>query len=202
MAFFNAYLPKTQLIKIDNSLDSSRPYESLLENPKTWDSRELFLSENDFKSCSTVNYRKWLKTRNLRFLEFCFYLKYISNKDDIWHEETVAVGLLEERKFFKIKKNFKNKDIHNGCAKMQNNIVKGCIKEFLIICKPKTKKIKFVKTVTTLGLYIVKKKMQELGFLRVTFVCKWFKILLHSEFLEKSLTLKACKPMKGMKIIW
>ena len=44
---------------------------------------------------------------------------------------------------------------------MQNNIVKGCIKEFLIICKPKTKKIKFVKTVTTLGLYIVKKKKKK-----------------------------------------
>ena len=44
---------------------------------------------------------------------------------------------------------------------MQNNIVKGCIKEFLIICKPRTKKIKFVKTVTTLGLYIVKKKKKN-----------------------------------------
>ena len=43
---------------------------------------------------------------------------------------------------------------------MQNNIVAGCIKEFLTICKPKTKKINFVKTVTTLGLYIVKKKVR------------------------------------------
>ena len=70
-------------MKIHNSLISSRAYGSLLENPKTWDSRELFLPENDFKTCSTVNYRKWLKTRNLWFLEFCFYLKYVSNKDDI-----------------------------------------------------------------------------------------------------------------------
>ena len=52
---------------------------------------------------------------------------------------------------------------------MQNNIVKGCIKEFLIICKPKTKKIKFVKTVTTLGLYIVKKKNARIGVLESHF---------------------------------
>ena len=63
--------------------------------------------------------------------------------------------LLEERKLFKIKKKFKNKEIHNGCAKMQNNIAAGCIKGFLIICKPKTKEIKFAKT---LGLYILKTK--------------------------------------------
>ena len=55
-------------------------------------------------------------------------MKYISNKDDIWQEETVPGMLLEERKLFKIKKKFKNKEIHNGCAKMQNNIVAGCIK--------------------------------------------------------------------------
>ena len=44
--------------------------------------------------------------------------------------------------------------------------------------------------------------MQEWGFLGVTFVSKWFKILLQSEFSKKSLTLKVCKPMKGMKVIW
>ena len=55
-------------------------------------------------------------------------MKYISNKDDIWQEETLPGMLLEERKLFKIKKKFKNKEIHNGCAKMQNNIVAGCIK--------------------------------------------------------------------------
>ena len=70
-----------------------------------------------------------------------------------------------------------------------------------MICKPKTKEIKFVKTATSLGLYILK-EMQKWGFMRDTFVCQWFKLLLHSEFSVKSLTLKVCKPMKGMKIIW
>ena len=42
-AFFNIYLPKTQLIKALHSLDSSRPYERLLENLKTVASRKLFL---------------------------------------------------------------------------------------------------------------------------------------------------------------
>ena len=40
---------KTQLIKALHSLDSSRPYERLLENPKTEGSRELFLPENNFQ---------------------------------------------------------------------------------------------------------------------------------------------------------
>ena len=52
-----------------------------------------------------------------------------------------------------------------------------------------------------LGLFILK-KTQEWGFLRVTFVCKWLEILLHSEYSGKSLALKVCKPMKGIKIIW
>ena len=75
--------PKLKLIKIQNSLDFSRPYGRLLENPKTCGSWELFLSENDFKTCSRVNSRKWLKKGNLWFLELYSYLKYISNKDDI-----------------------------------------------------------------------------------------------------------------------
>ena len=49
---------KTQLIKALHSLDSSRPYERLLENPKTEGSRELFLPENDFKTCYTLNFIK------------------------------------------------------------------------------------------------------------------------------------------------
>ena len=40
---------------------------------------------------------------------------------------------------------------------MQYNTVAGCIKRFLIIRKPETKEIKFMKTVTSLGLYILKK---------------------------------------------
>ena len=80
-AILNAYLLKTQLIKIHNFFDSFRPNGRLLENQKTRGSRELFLPENDFKTCSTVNCRRWLKNRNFYFLEF--YLKYISDKNDI-----------------------------------------------------------------------------------------------------------------------
>ena len=57
-AFLNAYYPKTQLIKALNSRDSQRPYERLLKISKTRDLRELFLSENDFKTCSAVNFSK------------------------------------------------------------------------------------------------------------------------------------------------
>ena len=49
---------KTQLIKALHSLDSSRPYERLLENPKTEGSRELFLLENNSKTCYTGNFLK------------------------------------------------------------------------------------------------------------------------------------------------
>ena len=43
--------------------------------------------------------------------------------------KTIPGVLLEERKLY-----ISNKEIHNGCAKMQKYIVAGCIKVFLIIC--------------------------------------------------------------------
>ena len=52
----HTYEPKTELMKVLNSLDSSRSYERLLENPKTRASTELFLPCNDFKTSSTVNF--------------------------------------------------------------------------------------------------------------------------------------------------
>ena len=58
MAFLNAYYLKTDLIETLYSLDFSRPNGKLSENPKTGGFRELFLPENDFKSCSTVNFPK------------------------------------------------------------------------------------------------------------------------------------------------
>ena len=54
----NAYQPKTELIKVLNFLDSSRLYGIQPENLKTGGSGELFLPENDFKTCSTVNFPK------------------------------------------------------------------------------------------------------------------------------------------------
>ena len=58
LAYLNAYCPKTHLMKALYSLDSSRPNGRLSQNPKTGGFRELFLPENDFKTCSTVNFPK------------------------------------------------------------------------------------------------------------------------------------------------
>ena len=49
---------KTHLIKALNSLDSSRPNGRLSQNPKPGGFRDLFLPENDFKTCSAVNFPK------------------------------------------------------------------------------------------------------------------------------------------------
>ena len=57
-AFLNVYYPKTHLIKALSSLDSSRTNGRISKNPKTVEFRELFLPENSFKTCSTVNFPK------------------------------------------------------------------------------------------------------------------------------------------------
>ena len=51
-------LRPTHLTKAVNSLDSSRTYRRLLESPKLGRSRELFLSENGFKTCYTAYFSK------------------------------------------------------------------------------------------------------------------------------------------------
>ena len=45
-------------MKALNSLDSSKPYEKLLENLKIGGFRELFLPENDFQTSSAKNFSK------------------------------------------------------------------------------------------------------------------------------------------------
>ena len=50
--------PKTHLIQSLNSLGSSRPYESLLENQKTVGSKELFLPKNDLQNSPTKIFPK------------------------------------------------------------------------------------------------------------------------------------------------
>ena len=57
-SILNAYKPKTQLIKALHYIDSTKSFGRLSQNLKTGDFRELFLSENDFKTCLTVNFRK------------------------------------------------------------------------------------------------------------------------------------------------
>ena len=53
----NSYYSKTHLIKALNSLDSSRPNGGILsQNSKNKGFRELFLPENDLKTCSAENF--------------------------------------------------------------------------------------------------------------------------------------------------
>ena len=49
------------IIKALNFINSFWPYGRLLENPKTLGLGELFLPKNDLKTCSAVNFTKWLK---------------------------------------------------------------------------------------------------------------------------------------------
>ena len=57
-AFLDAYKLKSELIKALNYFDFSRSYGRLSKNSKIGDFWELFLLENDFKTCSTVNFPK------------------------------------------------------------------------------------------------------------------------------------------------
>ena len=79
LAFLNVYYLKTHLIKVLNSLDSSRPNGRPSQNQKTGGFRGLFLPEKDFKTCSTVNFPKsiqileaWKPTRDMKFGLECF----------------------------------------------------------------------------------------------------------------------------------
>ena len=49
----------------------------------TWDFRELFLPANDFKTCSRVNSRKWLKNKYVWFLELLFLFEVHIQQDEI-----------------------------------------------------------------------------------------------------------------------
>ena len=102
----------------------------LLQNPKTWNSRELCLTENDFRTYSIANSAKWLKNWILWFLELYFYLKYISNNVIGRKNETAE----------------NNWEIHNGCSKMQK--IYGCRQHwriFDLLLIQNFKKIKFIK---------------------------------------------------------
>ena len=58
LTVLNVYYPKIHLIKALCSLDYFRSYGTLLENPKTGASGDLFLPESDFKTSSAVNFPK------------------------------------------------------------------------------------------------------------------------------------------------
>ena len=71
-------------MKALNFLDSSRLNGRLYQNPKEGGFRELFLPENDFKTCSAVKFPKnmqiletWKPTKDMKFeLEFFFDMPF------------------------------------------------------------------------------------------------------------------------------
>ena len=68
---------------------------------------------------------------------------------------------------------------------------------FDLLLTQNLKKVNFIKTLTSSGPYWTKCKNR--GFQGVTFVFKWIKIFLHRDFSNKSLTLKVCKTINGIK---
>ena len=78
-----------------NTLSSS----SSSENLTTWDFRGLFLPENDFKTCTTVNCRKWLENWNLKSFKFFFFVWSAYSTKMTFDRETLPGVLLKERKF-------------------------------------------------------------------------------------------------------
>ena len=74
----------TQL-KIQNYLDFSRTYGRLLENPKTWNSRELCLPENDFKTYSIANSAM---AEKLNFMVFrAVFLFKVHSQQSYWKKK-------------------------------------------------------------------------------------------------------------------
>ena len=76
---------------------------------------------------------------------------------------------------------------------------------FLLCIDPKPKQNSQLSWLTTHNSHlfrIIMKKSKSREFLGAVFLFKWYKILIHSGFSKKILTLKVCKPMKGMKVTW
>ena len=80
---------------------------------------------------------------------------------------------------------FKIKKPIQAAQKCKIILLQAALKDFWSSANLKLKKIKFVKTLTSLGLYYITIKMQEWGFLGVIFVYKLFKILLQWVFRKK-----------------
>ena len=85
---FECLLTQNPTKKVLNSIDSSRSYGRLSENPKTGASMELLLPENDFKISSAVNFPEnvqiletWKQTKdiNLRLVSFSNALLYMNS---------------------------------------------------------------------------------------------------------------------------
>ena len=136
MEFLNAYQPKTQLIKIPNSLDSSRPYKRLLQNLNTWGYRELFLPKNYFKTCSKVNSRNRLKKEILWFLELYFIWsapRYITWVSCCW-------SVTRRKKAFLTFQN--NKKSIAAAQECKNTLLQTVLKDFWSAFRPYWRKCK------------------------------------------------------------
>ena len=81
--------------------------------------------------------------------------------------------------------------------KYKNILLQAALKDFWSSANPKLKKLSLPELSLLQNHIEENARMEVLG----SFVCKWFKILFYSEFSE-NLTMKVCKPMKGIKVIW
>ena len=90
-----------------------------------------------FKTCSAVNSKKWLKSWTLWFLELYFYLKYICNKDNIWHGETLPGVLLKKKKIKHFKLMKKSIVAAQKCKKI---LLQAALKHFWLSTNLKLKK--------------------------------------------------------------
>ena len=138
-----------QLIKIHNSLDSSTPYERILGNPKNGAAGNYFY----LKMISNLLHSKFQK-----MAEKCYFKVF---RDLFLFEVHIQQRLYLKRGnssscVIRQKKTEHLKIIRKSIMAVQKckkYIAAGCIKGFLIICSPKAKKLKFVKTLISLGSY-------------------------------------------------
>ena len=180
--------------KIHNSLDSSRPYRRLLENWKDMAFQGIISAWKWFQNLLQSKFQKMTEKQKFMVFRAIFLFElhiqqrwYLTGGNSFW-----SFIRRKKTEHFKILK----KSIM-AAQKCKNILLQAALKDFWSSANPKLKKLSLPK-LSLLQDHI--KENAEWGLLGVTFVCKWFKMLLHSEFSE-NLTLKVCKPVKSMKVI-
>ena len=88
-----------------------------------------------------------------------------------------------------------------AAQKCKNKLLQAVLKDFWSSANLKLKKNKFVKTLTSLWLQYTEKN-PRMGILGRYFCLQVILNIAPQWVFRKSITLKVCKPMKGMKVIW
>ena len=141
MAFLNVYFPKTYLIKALYSLDSSRQNGVLSQNAKTAGFRELFFSENDLKTCSRVNSRKWPKNKFMVFRALFLFEVHIQQR---WY----LTGGNSSWSFIRRKKTEHFKILKKSimaAQKCKNILMQAALRDFWSSANPKLKRVSLPK---------------------------------------------------------